>query len=136
MCLSRFLLTLILLLQSSLLFSADKNTKIVLHVNDGFKLGHLQKSVANIRNELGESVVIKVVVNGKAVTRLLKSNEESAKIVESVLERNASIGLCHNAVSNNQVSKDMLIEGLEVLETDGNVTIIKYQKQGFIYIKL
>lgn len=116
--------------------SAEQQTKVVLHINDGFKLGHLQKSVNNIREELGKDVDIKVVINGKAVTRMLRSNIESVKIVQSVLGQNVPIGLCHNAVQNNKVDKSVLIEGLDVLEFDGNVTIIRYQQQGYLYIKL
>lgn len=128
-------LAFVLLLMSSVAMAADA-TKIVLHINDGFKFGHLENSVKNIREELGKDIVLKVVVNGKAVTRLLKNNKESRKVVESVLSHNVDIGLCHNAVSNNRVNKDMLIDGLEILPTDGNVTVIKYQQQGYIYLKL
>lgn len=110
--------------------------KIVLHINDAHKIGHLGNSVKNIRKELGDDVFIKVVINGKAVTRLLKSNETSAKIIQSVLKQNVPVGLCHNAVTNNRVDKRLLIEGMDILETDGNVTVINYQQQGYIYIKM
>ena len=105
-------------------------------MNDGFKLGHMEKSVKNIRKEMGNDVEIQVVINGNAVTRLLRSNKSSTRIVQEVLKLNAPIGLCHNAVNNNQVKKEMLIEGLEVLKTDGNVAVLNYQKQGYYYIKL
>ena len=117
-------------------YAEGENLSVVLHINDGFKLGHLGKSVKNIRTELGADVNINVVVNGKAVMRLLKSNVESSKIIKSIIKQNVPIGLCHNAINNNNVKPEMLIEGLEVLPTDGNVTVIKYQQQGYIYIKL
>jgi len=119
-----------------ILHAASEAPKVVLHVNDGHKLGHLSKSVKNIRKEMGDDIVIKVVVNGKAVSRLLKSNKANTKIIQSVLKQNVPVGLCHNAILNNHVSKNMLIEGLDVLETDGNVTIINYRMQGYIYIKM
>jgi len=115
---------------------ADEETKVVLHINDSFKLTHLQNSVKNIRAELGDDVKIKIIINGKVVQGLLKNNESNTKIVNFILKKNVDIGLCHNALRNNSVSSDMLIEGLDVLPTDGNVTIIKLQKQGYIYIKL
>ena len=118
------------------LLQAAEVTKIVLHVNDGFKLGHLEKSVNNLFKEMGPEIDVKVVVNGKAVTRMLKGNVESEKIVKSVLNYQVPIGLCHNAVNNNHVKEEMLIDGLKVLENDGNVTILQYQKQGYYYIKL
>ncbi len=129
-----FIISLLLAMQPA--YSKGEDVKVVLHLNDGFKLGHLRNSVGNIKTELGEGADIRVVVNGKAVKRLLRSNTESAKIVESVLSQNVPIGLCHNAVNNNKVKPEMLIEGLQILPTDGNVTVIKYQQQGYIYIKL
>jgi len=135
MKLSRVLVFLLLSFTSCLLHAEDIK-KIVLHINDGFKLGHLENSVNNLFKEIGTDIDVKVVVNGKAVTRLLRTNNESAKIVKSVLDHGVIIGLCHNAVNNNRVKKEMLIEGLNVLEQDGNVTILKYQSQGFYYIKL
>lgn len=136
MNLLRMFLLLILLSPFSVVVADTTPIKIVLHVNDSFKIGHLRNSVDNIRKEMGANVIIKVVVNGKAVTRFLKSNVESTKVVQSILKQNVSIGLCHNAVSNNRVKKSMLIEGLEVLENDGNVTMIGYQRDGYLYIKL
>lgn len=129
-------LLLILLLPFTVVLADKTPIKVVLHVNDSFKIGHLKNSVNNIRKEMGADTTIKVVVNGKAVTRFLRSNVESTKVVQSILKQDVPIGLCHNAVSNNRVKKNMLIEGLEVLESDGNVTIIGYQRDGYIYIKL
>lgn len=132
----RIVLFLVLLFNISLLQAESDVLKVVLHVNDAHKLGHLGNSVKNIRKELGDDVLIKVVVNGKAVTRLLKSNKVYAEIIQSVLKQNVPIGLCHNALTNNRVDKNLLIEGLNVLETDGNIAVINYQKQGYIYIKM
>jgi len=128
-------LIIILLIQSSLLYAIPE-TKIVLHFNDLFKLQHLEKSVKNIRKELGENIEIKVVVNGKAVQLMLKNDLISTQIVNHILANNADIGLCHNALKNNHVKKNMLIKGLRVLPQDGNVTLIKLQKAGYIYIKI
>ncbi len=114
----------------------NESLRVVLHINDGFKLGHLRNSVKNIKNELGRDADIKVVVNGKAVKRLLRSNIESTKIIQSILEKKVPVGICHNALANNKIKKEMLIDGVEVLPTDGNVTVIKYQQQGYIYVKL
>jgi len=132
----RFLVFVVLFFSVPMLHAASEPLKVVLHVNDGHKIGHLGKSVNNIRKEMGDDVVIRVVVNGKAVTRLLKSNTRNVEIVQSVLNKNVPIGLCHNAVTNNRVDKSLLIEGLDVLETDGNVTVLNYQTQGYIYIKM
>ena len=123
-------------LMSSSFANADEHTKVLFHFNDAFKLKHLEKSVNNIRNEMGKDVEITVVVNGKAVQVMLKNNRGSSEILSSILQKNVKVGLCHNAINSNRVSKDMLIEGLNVLPQDGNVTIINLQKKGYLYIKI
>jgi len=132
----RVVLVLALLLNAAFVQAAGEPLKVILHINDGYKITHLANSVQNIRKELGKDVDIKVVVNGKAVTQLLKSNTENAKIVQSILKQNVPIVLCHSAVLNNRVDKNLLIEGLVVLKTDGNVAVLNYQRQGYIYIKM
>ena len=136
----QFLLLFLLLLHSLISFASDQpatqHEKVVLHLNDGYKLSVLENSVKYIRNDMGKHVDIKVVINGNAVTRLLRTNENSTQIVETVLKDNVDIELCHNALNNNNVKPEMLIEGLKVLQTDGNVTVIRYQQQGYLYIKL
>ena len=137
---NQFLLLFILLAHSIISLASDQpatqNEKVVLHLNDGYKLSVLENSVKYIRNEMGKHVDIKVIINGNAVTRLLRSNENSTQIIQSVLKENVDIGLCHNALNNNDVKPEMLIEGLKVLQIDGNVTVIRYQEQGYLYIKL
>ena len=115
---------------------ADEQTKVVLHLNDSFKFTHLESSVNNIRTEMGDNVEIKVVINGKAVQKMLKSEKIIAIIMNNILQDNAEIGLCHNALRANKVKKSMLIQGLNVLPQDGNVTIINLRKKGYIYIKI
>jgi len=105
-------------------------------MNDTFKLEHLKKSVINIRNELGNRAIIKIVINGKAVQLMLKDNKVSSDIVTILLKNKADIGLCHNAIKNNNIKKSLLIAGVRVLPEDGNVTIINLQKEGYVYIKI
>ncbi len=133
--LKKLLLIGCLLLHSALIY-AEEQTKVVLHLNDMFKLTHLQNSVKNIRKELGSKAKIRVVINGKAVQLMLKNDLRSTKIVNDILAHHADIGLCHNAIRKNHVNKKMLIKGLKILPKDGNVTIINLQKAGYLYIKI
>lgn len=133
--LKHMIVILALFFQVSTVF-ANPHPKVILHTNDTFKLGHLKNSVNNIRREMGNGVEIKVVINGKAVQSMLKNNESSTELVNDILQQNVKIGLCHNALTNNQVTKDMLIKGLDVLPQDGNVAIIDLQKKGYFYIKI
>lgn len=128
-------LILLFFIQSSVLY-ADAKIKVVLHLNDTFKLEHLNKSVNNIRNELGDDVKINIVINGKAVLLMVKDNKTSTKIIQNLLQKRVEIGLCHNAIRNNKIKKNFLIDGIKILPNDGNVTIIKLQKKGYLYIKM
>lgn len=128
-------LALLLFLQSFIVY-ADEQAKVVLHMNDTYKLAHLKNTVKNLRNEMGGDVEIKVIINGKAIQLMLKNDKGSTEVVNQILNNNVEIGLCHNAVRNNKVNKNMLIEGLKILPQDGNVTIINLQKKGYIYIKM
>ena len=132
----KYISLILFLFFQSYVICAEEQTKIVLHINDTFKLTHLKYSVKNIRSELGKDVEIKIVINGKAVQLMLKNNGPSTEIVNNILQNNVDIGLCHNAVRNNRVNKEMLIEGLNILPKDGNVTIIDLQKKGYVYIKI
>jgi intracellular sulfur oxidation DsrE/DsrF family protein len=126
----------LILLFSTYTANAQEQTKILLHMNDTFKYKHLQKSVKNIREELGANVDIRIVINGKAVQSMLKNDRYTSDIVSDILKRNAKIGLCHNALRNNKVNKSMLIKGVNILSSDGNVEIIRLRKKGYIYIKI
>ena len=129
-----YLLTLLVLLPFETAL-AD-NINVLLHLNDKAKIPHLEKNIINLRKGLGEDVNIQVVINGRAVTAMLGGNTLTEEKVKSMLEQNASIGICHYAMSNNNVNEDRLIEGVSILKEGGIVTIVKLQQEGYIYIKL
>jgi intracellular sulfur oxidation DsrE/DsrF family protein len=129
-----YLLTLLALLPFETAL-AD-NINVLLHLNDKAKIPHLEKNIINLRKGLGEDVNIQVVINGRAVTAMLSGNTLTEEKVKSMREQNASIGICHYAMSNNNVNEDRLIEGVSILKEGGIVTIVKLQQQGYIYIKL
>ena len=112
------------------------NINVLLHLNDKAKIPHLEKNIINLRKGLGEDVNIQVVINGRAVTAMLSGNKLIEEKVKSMREQNASIGICHYAMSNNNVNEDRLVEGVSILKEGGIVTIVKLQQEGYIYIKL
>ena len=112
------------------------NINVLLHLNDKAKIPHLEKNIINLRKGLGEEVNIQVVINGRAVTAMLSGNKLIEEKVKSMREQNASIGICHYAMSNNNVNEDRLVEGVSILKEGGIVTIVKLQQEGYIYIKL
>lgn len=112
------------------------NINVLLHLNDKAKIPHLEKNIINLRKGLGDDVNIQVVINGRAVTAMLSGNKLIEEKVKSMREQNASIGICHYAMSNNNVNEDRLVEGVSILKEGGIVTIVKLQQEGYIYIKL
>ena len=112
------------------------NINVLLHLNDKAKIPHLEKNIINLRKGLGEDVNIQVVINGRAVTAMLSGNKLIEEKVKSMREQNAKIGICHYAMSNNNVNEDRLVEGVSILKEGGIVTIVKLQQEGYIYIKL
>ncbi len=112
------------------------NINVLLHLNDKAKIPHLEKNIINLRKGLGDDVNIQVVINGRAVTARLSGNKLIEEKVKSMREQNASIGICHYAMSNNNVNEDRLVEGVSILKEGGIVTIVKLQQEGYIYIKL
>ena len=129
-----YLLTLLALLPFETAL-AD-NINVLLHLNDKAKIPHLEKNIINLRKGLGEDVNIQVVINGRAVTAMLSGNKLIEDKVKSMREQNANIGICHYAMSNNNVNEDRLVEGVSILKEGGIVTIGKLQQQGYIYIQL
>ena len=112
------------------------NINVLLHLNDKAKILHLEKNIINLRKGLGKDVNIQVVINGRAVTAMLSGNKLIEEKVKSMREQNASIGICHYTMSNNNVNEDRLVEGVSILKEGGIVTIVKLQQEGYIYIKL
>lgn len=112
------------------------NINVLLHLNDKAKIPHLEKNIINLRKGLGEDVNIQVVINGRAVTAMLSGNKLIEEKVKSMREQNAKIGICHYAMSNNNVNEDRLVEGVSILKEGGIVTIVNLQQEGYIYIKL
>jgi intracellular sulfur oxidation DsrE/DsrF family protein len=92
------------------------NINVLLHLNDKAKIPHLEKNIINLRKGLGEEVNIQVVINGRAVTAMLSGNKLIEEKEKSMREQNASIGICHYAMSNNNVNEDRLVEGVSILK--------------------
>ena len=113
-----------------------ENVNVLLHLNDKAKIPHLEKNIINLRKGLGKDANIRVVINGRAVTAMLSGNKLIEEKVKSMREQNASIGLCHHAMRNNNVNADRLVDGVTILEEGGVVTIVKLQQKGYLYIKI
>ena len=113
-----------------------ENINVLLHLNDKAKIPHLTNNIINLRKGLGEDVNIQVVINGRAVTSMIRGNKLIEEKIKSMHDNNATIGICHYPMRNNNINESRLIDGVTVLKEGGIVRIVDLQKDGYHYIKL
>jgi len=99
----------------------------------------LTLTLANIRNLFREIPAqqcdISVVANGNAVNLFKKNAVPShAKAVEELRNLGVHFKMCRNALANNQINKEDLIDVCEIVPA-GILEIIDLQRMGFAYIK-
>ena len=111
-------------------------TKVVLHLNDTAKLPQLEKNIDNLRIALGQDADIRVIINGRATTAMLRGNTLIETKVKSMLDNHAKIGLCHTSMRNNNIDTKHIIKGVSVLPEGALETIINLQNEGYTYIKI
>ncbi len=93
-------------------------------------------NIKNLFKEIpGQQCDISVVANGNAVN-LFKKNSVSvhAKTIEELHKLGVHFKMCRNALANNQIRKEDLIDVCEIVPA-GILEIIDLQRMGFAYIK-
>jgi len=113
---------------------ADKNDKVVLHLNTPQKMTMLVNNVTSLRSMLGPEAEIVVVVNGPAVVRFTNL-ADSRDQLDQLLTLNAEVSICSYALKNKNLSKIQLLEGTSYLEDGGVAKLVELQQKGFAYIK-
>lgn len=113
---------------------ADKNDKVVLHLNTPHKMTMLVNNVTNLRAMLGPEADIVVVVNGPAVVRFTNITESRDQL-DQLLSLNTEVSICSYALKNKNLSKVQLLEGTTYLEDGGVAKLVELQQKGYAYIK-
>ncbi len=129
------LLMCILLAGPSASVTAAEKLKVVLHLNNQHKLHVLENNIANLRKSFGDRVEIVVVVNGPAVTQFAKFSKTESRI-RDMLDQQAEISVCSNAMRNNDLLRQQLLDGIVYLEQGGVARLVELQQQGYSYIKI
>jgi uncharacterized protein len=99
----------------------------------------LTLALANIKNLFREIPAqqcdVSVVANGNAVN-LFKKNAVPGhgKTIEELHNLGVNFKMCRNALANNKISKEDLIDVCEIVPA-GILEIIDLQRMGFAYIK-
>ena len=111
-----------------------EQSKVVLHVSTPQKMTMLVNNVKNLRENLGPTADIVVVINGPAVIRF-SNLAESREHLDQLLTENADVLICSSAMSNRKLSRVQLLEGTTYLENGGVSKLVELQQEGYIYIK-
>jgi uncharacterized protein len=117
------------------LLQAAEPTRVVFHINEGEKLSLLVNNTINLRNDLGKDVVIKVVVNGPAITRLA-SFSNTGESLQKMLDAGIEIGACSNSIRSSKMDPAKLYPGVTMIEEGGVTRLVRLQHQGYLYLKL
>jgi uncharacterized protein len=131
--LQRIILLAVLLLPGMLL--ADEPVRVVFHINEAEKLPLLVNNTINLKKDLGKNVIIEVVVNGPAITRLA-SFSNTGESLQRMLDEGVEIGGCSNAIRGSQLDPSRLYPGVRIIEEGGVARLVQRQQQGYIYLKM
>jgi len=100
------------------------------------KLNLALENIKNLFKEVpAQQCQISVVANGKAVN-LFKKDKVSTHVetIEDLHKLGVRFKMCRNALANNHIQKQDLIEVCEIVPA-GILEIIDLQQQGFAYVK-
>ena len=117
---------------------AGRSLKALFHL-DWDQEERLSLALANIKNLFKEipaqQCEISVVANGAAVKLFKKDNvSRHADTIEELHRLGVRFKMCRNALANNHIDKQDLIDVCEIVPA-GILEIIDLQRMGFAYVK-
>lgn len=111
--------------------------KTVFHLNEA-ESSKQSELLANIDNLFKDSRIeepeIQVVLNSSSVKMALKDSD-AQEFVEEFIEREVVFNICSNSIENADISKEQLIEGVEIVES-GIGTLNILENKGYNYVKI
>lgn len=119
--------------------AADREEKVVYHMNDG---SNPMAALNNIRNHLNASPKAKIVVvtHGPGIDFLLdgakdKNGNPYDAVVQELTNRNVEFRVCNNTLQTRKIDKSKVIPEATIVPS-GVAEIAKLQvKEGFAYMK-
>jgi len=117
------------------LSATASQSKVVLHLNTPQKMTMLVNNVKSLREKLGPTADIVVVINGPAVIRF-STLAQSREQLDELLTEKAEVMICSYAMNNRSLGRVQLLEGTTYLENGGVVKLVELQHNGYAYIKL
>lgn len=111
------------------------NYNIVFHVdlNDSSILNVALSNIANYFTAVeGQKAEVVLLVNGPAINLFKKEN--ALPEFSDLQKKGLQIRVCQNAVNKFSLSKEMLMDGVEIVPA-GVVELVRLQNEHFAYIK-
>jgi intracellular sulfur oxidation DsrE/DsrF family protein len=104
--------------------------------NEADGLNMALNNISNLlKDPFGQSAEICVVANGEAVKLFQKSSAmATAARISQLHARGVRFALCGNSLAGQNIGRDELVEGCEVVQA-GIVELIRLQQAGFAYVK-
>ena len=102
---------------------------VIFHLNQFERMDHCY---ANVKNLLKETVgEIHILINGEPVSLAVSGQENR---LEELIDLGVTISLCNNALKANNIDKEHLISGVNIVSA-GVLELMEKQEAGFSYIK-
>lgn len=115
-----------------------KAVRTVFHLNsaEASKKSELLGNMKNLQQDSRvEAEDIQVVINSEAV-EMAQKGSAAEEYIKECMEEGVNFNICSNSVENREdIQKDSLIEGLEVVES-GVGTLNLLQEEGYNYTKI
>jgi len=117
--------------------SLENPRQIVFSATEGSSraLDHILSVANNVLKFYGpEKVEMKIVAYSQGLKLLYKSNKETARRVDALMQYDVEFIACGNTMRTLKVKEEDLIDG-SVIVTAGVVELLESVKAGWIYIK-
>lgn len=99
------------------------------------KTNEVFNNIRNLLVDLGEgNVDVELLVNGKGVLTMRKSNESNAIRVRHLFAQGVKVAVCENSIKHLKIDRQELIPEIEVVPA-GVSELVKKQKEGWAYIR-
>lgn len=119
--------------------AADREEKVVYHMNDG---GNPMAALNNIRNHLNASPKAKIVVvaHGPGIDFLLdgakdKNGNPYDAVVQELVNRNVQFRVCNNTLETRKIDRKRVIPEATIVPSGvAEVSRLQWQ-EGYVYLK-
>lgn len=119
--------------------AADREEKVVYHMNDG---GNPMAALNNIRNHLNASPKAKIVVvaHGPGIDFLLdgakdKNGNPYDAVVQELMNRNVQFRVCNNTLETRKIDRKRVIPEATIVPSGvAEVSRLQWQ-EGYVYLK-